>query len=214
MGVFMVKRLKQVIYIMLMLAMALVITSCKKQVKHKWIEVGSDPNPPKVAPGVHPERGSVSDAVPIVSAPIMVPTGRDTDGKMQYVKYFYDMEELTTEGIEEAMKEFNLITPSSLFCNLVIEDVDDPNQDVLAGPGASGEKLTKKGTANYVVLESDLINEDDPDKYDELTGEGLITREDIEDCIKKTFEENYQLVSCDIKMVTMDEYRSLHGNAQ
>ena len=213
-GDFMVKRLRQILYIVFITVVALTICSCKKQVKHKWIEVGSDPNPPKVKPGVHPERGSVSDAVPIVSAPIIVPTGRGTDGKLEYVKYFYDMEELTTEGIEEAMKEFNLITSSSLFCNLLIEDVDNPDLDVAAGPGAIGEKLTKKGIANFVVLESDLINEDDISKYDEKTNEGLITRNDIEECIKKTFEENYQLVSCDIKMVTMDEYRKIHGNVQ
>ena len=210
----MVKKIRQIAYIILMLLALLALTSCKKQVKHKWMEKGADPNPPKVAPGVHPERGSISDAVPIVSAPILIPMGRDTDGKMQYAKYFYDMEALTTDGIDAAMKEFDLITPSSLFCNLLIEDVENPDQDVLAGPGAKGEKLTKKGVARYVVLESDLINEDDPSMYDEVTEEGLITRSDIEDCIKKTFEENYQLVSCDIEMVSMDEYRRLHGNKE
>lgn len=209
------RSLKKFIYIILMAFVALTLFSCKKTVKHKWIEVGSDPNPPKVEPGVHPERGTMSDAVPIVSVPIIVPTGKDSDGKMKYTKYFYDLEVLSTEGIEEAMKEFDLITPSSLFCNLVIEDVDDPNQDVLAGPGgATGEKLTKKGIARYVVLESDLINEDDTSKYDEETQEGLITREDVEECIARTFEENYQLVSCDIEMVSMDEYRRLHGEKE
>lgn len=209
------RSLKKFIYIILMAFVALTLFSCKKTVKHKWIEVGSDPNPPKVEPGVHPERGTMSDAVPIVSVPIIVPTGRDSDGKMKYTKYFYDLEVLSTEGIEEAMKEFDLITPSSLFCNLVIEDVDDHNQDVLAGPGgATGEKLTKNGIARYVVLESDLINEGDTSKYDEETQEGLITREDVEECIARTFEENYQLVSCDIEMVSMDEYRRLHGEKE
>ncbi len=206
------KNWKKITYIMLLATFAFCMVGCEKKVKHKWVEVGSDPNPPKITPGVHPERGSISDAAPIVSAPILIPTGRDSNDKQQHVKYLYDMETLTAEGLDGAMKELGLITDSSLFCNLVIEDVNDAESNVSAGPGASKDaKLTKKGIARYVVLDSDLVNEGDTTKYDANTYEGLITMDDVEDCISQTFEENYQLVDCSIERVTMEEYKRLHG---
>lgn len=207
------KNVRRILYILMLVSMTFLLISCKKQVKHKWIEVGSDPNPPKIAPGVHPERGSISDAVPIVSAPVIVPTGRDSDGRVKYVKYLYDMETLSAEGIDEAMKELGLITDSSLFCNLLIEDIDTDSDSISAGPGASeNAKLTKKGTVRYVVLDSDLVNAEDVSSDD--IQEGVITMDDVKECIASTFEENYQLVSCDIEMVTMDEYKRLHGTTE
>ena len=208
----MFKNLKRVIYIVVIMIVGLALFACQKTPKHKWIEVGAETDPVKVEPGVHPERGSASDAIPIVSAIIIVPTGRDDDNKLQSVKYLYDMEELTAEGIDEAMKELGLISDSSLFCNLLLEDMED--SDVLAGPGADDKeaRLTKKGVVRYVVLESNLVNEGDTSKYDAETNRGLIANDDIIACIEQTFEENFQLASCDVEMVTIDEYKKLHGN--
>ena len=210
----MFNNLKRALYIVMAAMFTMSLFACKQTPKHKWMEVGSETDTVKVQPGVHPERGSVSDAVPIVSAIIIVPTGRDVDDKIQSVKYLYDMEELTADGIDEAMKELGLLSSSSLFCNLLLEDVED--SDVLAGPGADNKetRLTKKGIVRYVVLESDLVNEGDEKKYDVETHEGLITNDDIKTCIEQTFEENFQLVSCDIEMVTMDEYNRLYGNKE
>ena len=109
------KRFRSVLYILLVFILILLCISCKKKVRHKWIEVGSDPNPVKVEPGVHPERGSESNAVPIVLVSIYYPTGRDKDGVPQYKKYFYEMEEMTPDNIDIAMKEIGLIDESSLF---------------------------------------------------------------------------------------------------
>ena len=153
----MLKRVKKVLYIVLIVTLSLMCFSCKKKVKHKWIEVGADPNPTPVAPGVHPERGSDSNAVPVVLVPIYKPSGRDKDGNPQYTKYLYEMDKLTPENLDSALKEVQLIGEDSLFCDLVLSDSD---VIVNAGPGASDSKLTKKGTIRYVDLSSPLDNSD------------------------------------------------------
>lgn len=202
------KNIKKVIIYTLLVLMVLVSFSCKKKVKHKWIEVGSDPNPAPITPGVHPERGTESDAVKIILAPIYRPLGRDKDGVPQYKKYLYELEELTPETLNEALMDVNLIDKSSLFCDLFIED----SEEVLsAGPGAAESQLTKKGTVRYVDLSSVLDNSDMyKDKYYAKDLVGLIDQNDIEYCITKSFEENFQLVSCDIQPVDMDTYNQVH----
>lgn len=212
----MTKRMKRIISLFLIMIMAITMFACKKQQKHKWIEVGSDPNPPKVAPGPHPERGSDSDAIPIVSTPIIFPTGRDKNGVQQYVKYFYDMEELTPEKLDAAMKEIGpnkegLINKTSLFCDLQI--IEDAGEGKAVGPDSPGAMLTNKGIVRYVVLDSDIINEGvEGATYNKKTLEGMISRDDVIDCVKQTFEENFQLASCEFEEVTMDEYKKIHGN--
>lgn len=213
----MTKNVKKILSIILIVVMALMLFACKKQQKHKWIEVGSDPNPPKVMPGPHPERGSDSDAIPIVSAPIIFPVGRDKNGKQQFVKYFYDMENLTPENLDAAMKEIGpnkegLINKTSLFCDLEI--IESEEGDIPVGPDSPGAMLTHKGIVRYVVLDSDIINEGvEGAKYNKRTLEGMISRDDVIECVEQTFEENFQLVSCEFKEVSMDEYKRIHNNS-
>ena len=202
------KNTKKYAYILFLAIMTMMLISCKKQVKHKWIEVGADPTPEKVTPGVHPERGSMSDAVPIVTAAVLVPTGRDSDGKLRYIKYLYDMEELTHEGVDMAMKELGLISENSVFCDLLIEDVGNGEDSISAGPGAeSGETLNKKGTVRYAILDSNLINGKEGDEL----RDNLITLKDIEECVTGTYAENFQLATCDIEMISMEEYKRING---
>lgn len=202
------RNIRKMLIYTLLVVMVLLSFSCKKKVKHKWIEVGSDPNPAPIAPGVHPERGSASDAVKIVLATIYRPLGRDKDGIPQYKKYLFELEELTPDILNQAFIEVQLIDESSLFCDLLIED----SEEVLnAGPGATDAQLTKKGTARYVDLSSVLDNSDEYEgKYYAKDLVGLIDQSDIEYCITKSFEENFQLVSCDITPVDMDVYNQVH----
>ncbi len=207
----MLKKIKKIAYIVLMAALVLTMFSCKPKRRHKWVEVGSDPNPPKIAPGVHPERGSDSDAVPIILVPVTFPLGRDSEGKPQYKKYFYELEELTPDSVDVALKSVGVIDQESLFCDLVINEIHGDNLPN-AGPGAVGETLNKIGTVRYVDLSTSLDNSDKYEgKYYPKDLEGLIDQRDIEYCITQTFEENFQLVSCTIEPVGMDEYNKIHG---
>ena len=204
----MTKKLKKITYIVLIVTLALMSFACAKR-KHKWMEVGADPNPPKIEPGVHPERGSDSNAVPVYLASIYFPLGRDKDGVAQYKKYFYEMDELTPENLDLAMKGVGLIDESSLFCDLVLEE-----SDVIAdaGPGAVDSKLTKKGTVRYVDLASNIDNSDNYEgKYLAKDLAGMIDQHDVEYCITASFQENFQLVSCDIMPVEYDIYKQVHG---
>lgn len=201
--------IKKRIYVALIFALMMLCVSCAKKRKHKWMEVGVDPTPVKVTPGVHPERGSDSNAVPVYLAPIYLPNGRNKDGVPEYKKYFYEMDELTPENIDLAMKEVGLIDEESLFCDLVLSE-----SDVIAdaGPGAVDSKLTKKGTVRYVDLSSPIDNSDEYEgKYYAKDTIGMIDQSDIEYCITSTFQENFQLVSCDIVPVSQDIYKQVHG---
>ncbi|MBO6119121.1 MAG: hypothetical protein J6P02_01500 [Lachnospiraceae bacterium] len=203
------KSFKKVLYVCLIVSLIFTCFSCKKNTKHKWMEVGADPNPAKIEPGVHPERGSESNAIPIVLIPIYFPTGRDKEGVSQYKKYFYEMLELTPDNVDLALKEMGLIDESSLFCDLVISE-----SDVIAdaGPGASESKLTKKGTVRYVDLASPIDNSDSYEgKYLAKDLAGMIDQHDVEYCITATFQENFQLVSCDIVPVDYSVYKQVHG---
>lgn len=203
------KSIKRAIFVILMLALAATSFSCRKKPKRRLIEVGSNPNPEKITPGVHPERGSDSNAIPVILVPIYFPTGRDKDGIAQYKKYFYEMDTLTPENVDLAMKEVGLIDEDSLFCDLLISESDVV---VSAGPGASDSMLTKKGTVRYVDLGSPVDNSDNyEDKYYAKDLAGMIDQHDVEYCITQTFQENFQLVSCDITAVDYDVYREIHG---
>ena len=205
----MVKKAKRIIYVVLIVAMAMSCFSCKKRAKHRWMEVGADTTPVKITPGVHPERGSDSNAVPVYLAPLYFPAGRNKDGVAEYKKYFYEMDELTPDNIDMALKEVHLIDESSLFCDLVIEE-----SEVIAdaGPGAVDSKLTKKGTVRYVDLASPIDNSDQYEgKFFPKDLAGMIDQRDVEYCITATFQENFQLVSCDIVPVDYEIYKKVHG---
>ena len=209
----MCKKVKKTLYILLILSMTIMCFSCKKRAKHRWMEPGADLNPVKVTPGVHPERGSDSNAVPVALVPIYYPKGRDQDGQAKYDKIFYEMDgtmaELTPDDVDMALKEVRLIDQSSVFCDLVLSESDEI---VDAGPGALNSKLTKKGTVRYVDLASPIDNSDDYEgKYFAKDLAGMIDQNDIEYCITATFQENFQLVSCDIEPVDYDEYRRVRG---
>ena len=205
----MFNKVKRILYVVLIVTLALTCSSCAKKRKHKWMEVGADPNPVKVTPGVHPERGSDSNAVPVYLAPVYYPSGRDQDGVAQYKKILYEMDELTADNLDTALKSIGLIDEASLFCDLVIEE-----SDVIAdaGPGATDSKLTKKGTVRYVDLSTSIDNSDEYEgKYLAKDLAGMIDQHDIEYCITATFQENFQLVSCDIVPVDYDVYKKVHG---
>ena len=99
----MVKKFSKITLLVLMAFLVLLSFGCKKKVRHKWIEVGAEPTNEKVTPGVHPERGSDSNAVKVILAPIYYPLGRDKKGVPQYKKYLYELEELTPETLDEAI---------------------------------------------------------------------------------------------------------------
>ena len=210
----MIKNIKKITYFVLMLAIVLTCFSCKKKVKHKWIEIGADGKPvetdsAKITPGVHPERGSDSEATKVIIAPVYCPLGRDKNGVAQYKKILYELEELTPDAIDQALKNIGVIDEASLFCDLVISESD---VIVNAGPGATEAQLTKKGTVRYVDLSSSMDNSDEYEgKYYAKDLENMIDQHDIEYCITQTFEENFQLVSCNITPVEMDEYRKVHN---
>lgn len=204
------KQLYKLSYLFVLVLMICLCFGCKKKPKHKWMEVGAEQNPTPIAPGVHPERGTESDAVKIVLAPIYYPVGMDKTGKPQYKKYLYEMEELTPETVDEALKNMRIIDEESLFCDLVIEDSDEV---LNAGPGATDSQLTKKGIVRYVDLSSSADNSDQysgKTKAKDLVG--YIGMDDIMYCIKRTFEENFQLVSCDVEPVSMEVYEEVHNS--
>lgn len=199
------KKIVTKIVVLLTLSLLIVGTfGCKK--KHKWIEVGA----PTISeamkrPGVHPERGTESDALDIHLAPITYPTGRDKDGKQQYKKCMYEyLDEKTPELIDQGMKDVKLIGPDSIFCGLEISESDEVQS---GGPGAIDSQLTKKGVVKYANLSSPIDNQSKYEgKYYVKDLIGLIDEESIAYAIVSTFMENFQLVSCDIKVVDSNEY--------
>lgn len=195
--------------VFLMFLLILLSIGCQKKVKRRWVEVGADPNPPAMEPGVHPERGSVSDAVQIYLAPIYYPEGLDINGQPQYKKYLYELLEVTPTTINNAMVELGLISGNSLFCDLVIEDSD---VQLNAGPGVENNTLSKKGTIRYVDLSSNVSNNHNyQDKKSNKDLVGMIDMNDVIHCICKTFEENFQLVSCEVEPIGIDTYNQIKG---
>lgn len=198
---------KVVTKIIVLLTLSLLIVGCfgcKK--KHKWIEVGA----PTISeamkkPGVHPERGTESDALNIKLAPLTFPTGRDKDGKQQYKKYMYEyLDEKTPELINQGLKDIKLIGQDAIFYGLEISESDEVQS---GGPGAVESQLTKKGIVRYANLSSPIDNQSKYEgKYYVKDLMGLIDEAAIANSIALTFEENFQLVSCDIEVVDPNEY--------
>lgn len=211
------KNFKKIVYIALIVATIASMFSCGKKTKHKWVEVGAEQTTEKITPGVHPERGSISDAVPIETVIVYVPLGiqekeenvQNQNGTSVKVKRFksayktvlYDVNEITPETVDMALKDLRVLGEDSEFYSLEI--LDDNDSKMAAGPGASNN-LTKKGLLSYVDYISSPL--DNTDNYE---GKGLnekdlvgrIGQEDIVYCVTETFASNFNLTSCDIQLV-------------
>lgn len=202
---------KSIKRISLLLALAIVIvnTSCAKKMKHKWMEKNpQSEGTPVTRYGVQTSKGTDSNAVPIYLAIITFPAGAGTDGKPKYKHYEYEMDELTEEGLDEALKKYLIVGDDALFCGLEIMD-----SEVVENAGPSGEvaQLTKKGVVRYANLSSPL---DNSEKYEgKFYGKdiaGMINEDDIATCITQTFAENFQLVSCEIEIVDASYYDNVY----
>ena len=227
------KNIKKALYILLLMATMLMLFSCKKKAKHKWMEVGADPNPPKVEPGVHPERGTASDIIQIETAIIYVPVGlqektvvdpsknaesdngnkqsssknsnngknKKTAIKRDYKTVLYEMEELTAENIDKALKALQVISEDMELYSFEI--VPDNSVGVSAGPVDKSQALTQRGLVKYVdFIASPLDNSDEyANKLNEKDLIGKIDGVDIINCITETFASNFNLSSCEVVLV-------------
>ena len=214
----MFKITKKIIYIALMLAMIVSTISCGKKKKHNWVEVGAEKTTESIKPGVHPERGSISDATPIETAIVYVPLGvqekeenvTNPNGtvvkvpryKSTYRTVLYDLNELTPESVDMALKDLKVLTEDSEFYSLEI--VDDVDNQMAAGPGGSGT-ISKKGIVSYIDYISSPV--DNSDSYEGKSGKDLVGRialEDIVHCVTETYISNFNLTSCEMQIVNKD----------
>lgn len=208
---------KRVFLSMLMiLSIICLIGGCGQKRKRNWKVYGEATESTPVAFGVHPERGSDSNAQKVFNAIIYYPTGRDANGVSQYRKIMYELNELTPEGLDYAMKDLEIIAPDSLYYDFVIEDSDVVES---AGPGApAGAVLNKVGHLYYVDqlngrgVYSTLTNDNE---YEGKTGkdrEGVIDMDDIYDSMCLTFKENYNLVDCAYWPANEQDYIEKYGS--
>lgn len=214
------KNVKKVVYIALLVSMVATLFSCGKKRKHNWVEVGTKETTEKITPGVHPERGSISDAIPIETAIIYVPLGiqekeenvTNPNGsvvkvpryKSAYRTVLYDLNEITPESVDMALKDLKVLGEDSEFYSLEI--VDDENNQIIAGPGATGT-ISKKGIVSYVDYISSPVDNSDLEEYQGKEGKDLIGKislEDIVHCVTETYISNFSLSSCEIQLVNRD----------
>lgn len=201
----MFKNIRKIVYLVLLALLMCLCFSCKKKPKHKWLEVGVKEDQRKIKPGVQLDRGTESDAVPVDLISVYMPLGCDKEGLPQYKKILYEVEKLTPENVDLALKELGIISEESVFFDLVIEESNEVQN---AGPGSSAAQLTKKGTVRYYDLGSPIDNSDNYEgKYYGKDIEGLIDQIAVMHCITETFAENFQLVSCDTAVVSDEEYK-------
>lgn len=212
----MVKNNKKIIYVLLIVSVLISLVSCGKR-KHKWVEKGAEQSTESIAPGVHPERGSISDATPIETAIIYVPLGirekeeevTNPNGskvkvkryKSDYRAVLYDLNEITPESVDMALKDLRVLGEDSEFYSFVL--LDDNDNQMSAGPGGAG-MLTKKGLLSYVdYISSPLDNSDDYEGKNTNTKDGIgrIAIEDIVHCVTETFTTNFNLTSCEVQLV-------------
>ena len=212
----MIKSYKKIIYALLVVSMLLSLVSCGKR-KHKWVEKGAEQSTESIAPGVHPERGSISDATPIETVIIYVPLGiqekeeevTNPNGskvkvkryKSDYKTVLYDLNEITPESVDMALKDLRVLGEDSEFYSFKL--LDDNENQMSAGPGGSGV-LNKKGLLSYVdYISSPLDNSDDFEGKDINSKDaiGRIALEDIVHCLTETFTTNFNLTSCEVQLV-------------
>lgn len=201
----------------------LIFVGCtsKQKRKHQWREWGAPTVSEPVAFGVHPERGSDSNAVPVYVAPIYYPIGRNDKGKPEFKKIMFELDELTAENIDFALRDLEIINPDALFCDILTKESDGLE---FVGPGADNSSrlkvLLEDGMVRYVVddkhiLASDLVNEEDYEGIADITRQkGMITNEDVILAITNTFKENFQFVNCELGAATYDDYLKSHPNAK
>ena len=205
-----------VLSILMILSIICCISGCGPKKKRNWQVYGEATESTPVAFGVHPERGSDSNAQPVYSAIIYVPIGRDAKGESQFRKIMYELNELTPEGLDAAMKDLEIIAPESLYYDFVIEQSDQVEN---AGPGApEGAVLNKVGNLYYVDelgglgVYSSMTNDE---QYEGKTGkdlEGCIDMDDIHDSMCLTFKENYNLVDCYYWPANENDYIKKYGS--
>ena len=212
----MIKNNKKIIYVLLVVSMLLSLVSCGKR-KHKWVEKGAEQSTESIAPGVHPERGSISDATPISTVIVYVPLGiqekeeeiTNPNGskvkvkryKSDYKTVLYDLNEITPESVDMALKDLRVLGEDSEFYSFKL--LDDNENQMSAGPGGSGV-LNKKGLLSYVdYISSPLDNSDDFEGKDTNSKDaiGRIALEDIVHCLTETFTTNFNLTSCEVQLV-------------
>ena len=235
----MYKKIRKTLYILLIMAMTFTLFSCKKRIKNKWVE--KDPQnvaPLVVEPGVHPEKGTASDIVPIETAVIYVPVGmqekavvdpnvnkesnnsnnkqssaknsssknKKTAVKRDYKTVLYEMEELTADNVDKALKALNVISEDMVLYSF--EKVTDESVVVSAGPMDKNQVLTQKGIIKYVdFISSPLDNSDEyKNKLNDKDLIGKIDGIDIKNCIEETFASNFNLSSCELVLVDASGY--------
>ena len=209
------KSIKKVIYILSIMSLVATCFSCGKKAKNKWVERGAESSSESIAPGVHPERGTISDAVPVYNAIIYIPLGlqekevidiNDKSKKTKKIKrdyktVMYEMNELTPEDIDAALKYYKVLGEDTELYNFEIENDDKATE--AAGPGGIDTR-SQKGVLSYLDFISSAL-----DNSNEYEGKGLNERDligkidqtDIEHCIVETYISNFNLTSCEIQLV-------------
>lgn len=215
----MLKKIKKILYIVLIVSMVFTLFSCKQKQKHRWMEVGADPNPPKIEPGVHPERGSMSDAVPIQTAIIFVPQGiqerevLDPENGGKKTKAYrstnksvlYEMEEITPESIDLALKDLKVISEDVIMYSFEIVDVENGSE--IIGPGEKGDTPERVGVVKYLQYISSPLENADAYEGKELNEKDMVGKIDLQNiirCVAETFSSNFGLTDCSVYLVDND----------
>ena len=203
-----------VLSVLIILSMICFVGGCGQKKKRNWKVYGEATESTPVAFGVHPERGTDSSAQQVYNAIIYYPTGRDAKGVSQFRKIMYELNELSPEGLDFAMKDLEIIAPECLYYDFVIEQTDQVEN---AGPGApAGAVLNKIGNLYYVDelgglgVYSALTNDDDYEG--KANQEGKIDMDDIYDSMCLTFKENYNLVDCVYWPANEKDYINKYGS--
>ena len=200
--------------VLMILSIICLACGCGQKKKKNWRVYGEATESTPVAFGVHPERGTDSSAQKVYNAIIYYPTGRDSKGVSQFRKIMYELNELSPEGLDFAMKDLEIIAPESLYYDFVMEQSDQVEN---AGPGApAGAVLNKIGNLYYVDelggmgVYSALTNDGD---YEGKTNqEGMIDMDDIYDSMRLTFKENYNLIDCYYWPANENDYIKKYGS--
>lgn len=205
-----------IISILMILSIVCFIAGCGSKRKKNWKVFGEATESTPVAFGVHPERGTDSNAQQVFNAIVYIPTGRDSKGESQFRKIMYELNELSPEGLDFAFKDLELIAPESLYYDFEMEQAQEVEN---AGPGApAGTVLNKTGNLYYVDelggrgLYSSMTNDNE---YEGKTGkdlEGMIDMDDVIEAMCLTFKENYNLVDCVYWPANENDYIKKYGS--
>lgn len=207
---------KLLITIIMIISILSIFAGCSKKSKRKWVAVGEATISSPVVFGVHPERGSESNAQPVYNAIIYYPMGKDSNGISQFNKIMYELNELSPEGLDYAMKDLEIIAPECLFYDFVIETSEEVEN---AGPGApAGTLINQVGSLYYVDelggkgVYSNLVNDDEYENDNKKDLKGMIDMDDIYDSMCLTFKENYNLIDCVYWPANENDYIKKYGS--